>query len=200
MRLAVIGAGCAGLSAAKHGLAAGLDVVVFEQAAQLGGTWVFSPETGINQYGLEEHSSMYKGLHTNLPKEIMGFPDFPIPAQEKSYIPSEDILAFLNLYADQFKVRERIKFLHHVVRVRPLLDDSWEIVVRNLPDDKYETMHFDSVLVCNGHYHTPALPKYDGNKSFLGKQLHSHNYRCPEPFKGKSLFKIISKVHNYYLN
>lgn len=185
MRLAVIGAGVGGLTAAKNGLAAGLDVMVFEQEAQLGGTWVFSSETGKNQYGIDVHSSMYKGLHTNLPKEIMGFPDFPIPAQQKSYIPSEDILAFLNLYADQFKVRERIKFLHHVVRVRPLLDDSWEIIVRNLVEDKYETMHFDCVLVCNGHYHTPAYPKYDGSKEFLGKQLHSHDYRCPEPFKGE---------------
>ena len=185
MRLAVIGAGCAGLSAAKHGLAAGLEVVVFEQEAQLGGIWVFNPETGKNQYGLDIPSSMYKGLHTNLPKEIMGYPDFAIPSQERSYIPSDDILAFLNLYADKFNVREHIKFEHHVVRVTPKLDDSWEIIVRNLPADKYEIFNFDCVLVCNGHYHTPAIPRYEGTKEFLGVQLHSLNYRCPEPFKGE---------------
>ena len=185
MRLAVIGAGVAGLAAAKNGLNFGCEVVVFEQANQIGGTWIFSSEIGKNKYGLDVHTSMYKGLHTNLPKEIMGYPDFPIPQQEKSYIPAEDMLAFLNLYADTFNVREYIKFEHYVLRVRPMNDDSWEVIVRNLPADKYETYIFDAIMICNGHYHTPALPEYKGSELFNGKQLHSHDYRCPEPFQGE---------------
>ncbi|CAO1415183.1 unnamed protein product [Diamesa tonsa] len=190
MRLAVIGAGVAGLAAAKNGLNFGCEVIVFEQADQIGGTWIFSSEIGKNKYGLDVHSSMYKGLHTNLPKEIMGYPDFPIPQQEKSYIPAEDMLAFLNLYADTFNVRECIKFEHHVLRVRPMNDDTWEVIVRNLPADKYETYIFDAILICNGHYHTPALPKYKGSGVFNGKQLHSHDYRCPEPFEGEQVLVI----------
>lgn len=185
LRVAVIGAGVAGLSAARHGLAFGCEVTVFEQQDQIGGTWVFSPEIGKNKYGIDVHTSMYKGLHTNLPKEIMGYPDFPIPKQEKSYIPSKDMLSFLNLYADQNGIRKSIKFEHHVIRVRPLNDDTWEIIVKNLPADKYETYIFDAVFICNGHYHTPAVPKYEGYKNFKGKQLHSHDYKCPNPFAGK---------------
>ena len=39
----------------------------------------------------------------------MGFPDFPISEQDKSYIPAEDVLRFLNAYADHFDVRKYIK-------------------------------------------------------------------------------------------
>lgn len=58
----------------------------------------------------------------------MGYPDFPIPDQEKSYISAQDMLAFLNLYTKAFNVTQHIKFQHYVVRVRPIGDDDkWEV-------------------------------------------------------------------------
>lgn len=121
---------------------------------------------------------------TNLPKEIMGYPDFPIPDQKKSYIPQKDMLTFLELYAQRFNVFECIKFQHYVIRVRPTDDKKWEIIVRDLPNDKYEKYLFDAVIVCNGHYNTPAYPDYPGRQLYKGQQIHSHNYRCADPFKG----------------
>ena len=202
MRLGIIGGGAAGICAIKNGIAAGCEVIAFEQADQIGGTWVFSSETGQNKYGLDVHTSMYKGLHTNLPKEIMGYPDFDYPEQQKSYLPAEEVLDFFNSYADKFNVRECIKFEHHVLRVRPMIDDSWEVIVKNLPADKYETYIFDAILVCNGHYHTPALPKFKGADIFKGKQIHSHEYRSNEPFQGEFILLIDHKIlsFNYALN
>lgn len=60
--VAVIGAGTAGLCAAKHALQNGLDVTLFEQAKQVGGTWVYTDNVGKNEYGLDVHTSMYQGL------------------------------------------------------------------------------------------------------------------------------------------
>lgn len=132
------------------------------------------------------HSSAMVSLvcSTNLPKEIMGYPDFPIPDQKKSYIPQRDMLSFLELYAQRFNVYERIKFQHYVIRVRPRDDKKWEIIIRDLPRDKYETYFFDAVIVCNGHYNTPAFPDYPGRQLYKGQQIHSHNYRCADPFEG----------------
>lgn len=62
MHIAVIGAGTAGLSAAKHSIENGCDVTVFEQAKQVGGTWVYTDKIGKNEYGLDVHTSMYQGL------------------------------------------------------------------------------------------------------------------------------------------
>lgn len=44
-------------------------------------------------------------------------------------------------------------------------------------------------MVCNGHYHTPILPKYEGQDIYKGRQIHSHDYRYPDPFEGKNPVK-----------
>lgn len=62
MRVVVIGAGSAGLAALRQCSAAGVEVVCYDKANQVGGTWVYVPETGIDRYGLPIHSSMYKSL------------------------------------------------------------------------------------------------------------------------------------------
>lgn len=135
---------------------------------------------------------MYQGLSTNLPKEIMGFPDFSIPEKinERSYIPSEDMLKFLNLYAETFEVNKHIKYEHHVIRIRPIKESQWEVIVMDLPQNRLETIIYDSVFICNGHYHTPAFPNYPGYKTFKGKQVHSHDYRSSSPYKNETVLVI----------
>lgn len=72
MKLCVIGAGAAGICAAKNGIEFGCTVTVFEQSENVGGTWVYTDEVATDKNGLDVHSSMYQGLYTNLPKEVMG--------------------------------------------------------------------------------------------------------------------------------
>lgn len=62
LNIAIIGAGASGLTAARHALAYGHDVTVYEQAEELGGVWVYTDETGKDKYGLNVHTAMYKGL------------------------------------------------------------------------------------------------------------------------------------------
>ena len=60
----MIGAGAAGLVAARHltSQPSIFDVSVFEQASFIGGTWVYTENTGTNEHGLPIHSSMYRNL------------------------------------------------------------------------------------------------------------------------------------------
>lgn len=190
MRLCVIGAGAAGLCAIKNGVDFGYEVTAFEQTDEIGGTWVYTDQIGSDKNGLDIHSSMYKGLHTNLPKEIMGYPEEPFPEQANSYIPSEDVLKYYQSYADKHDLRQFIKFEHHVVRVRPLLNDSWEVIVQDMKSKRYENYSFESVLVCNGHYNTPNWPSIKGQASFEGKQLHSKDYRSASQFRGESVLIV----------
>lgn len=62
MNIAVIGAGAAGLCAARHSAEAGNRVTVFEQTDVIGGTWVYTDKIGKDDYGMDIHSSMYQGL------------------------------------------------------------------------------------------------------------------------------------------
>jgi len=64
LRVCVIGAGAAGLTAARHFTSQldVFDVTVFEQACCVGGTWVYSENTGTDERGFPIHSSIYKNL------------------------------------------------------------------------------------------------------------------------------------------
>lgn len=194
MKVCVIGGGgAAGICAIKQCLQNNLDVIGFEQTSNVGGTWVYTDKVGKDENNLPIHSSMYRSLKTNLPKELMCFPDFPFPPQQKSYLPAADVLDYLNSYTDKFGVREKIKFNHHVVRTRPV-NDLWEVLVRNIITDSYESFIFDAILVCTGHFSVPNVPKMEGHKMFKGRQMHSHDYRTPEAFSGESVLVIGGKL------
>lgn len=191
MRIGVIGAGAAGLCAIKHALSFGCEVIAFEQSENIGGTWVYSDAVGKDKYGNDIHSSMFKGVRTNLPKELMLFPDLPFPHQEKSFVNATDVNDYLSLYADKFQLRTHIKFEHRVLRVQPVSDtDMFELIALNFSENKYETHFFDCVLACNGHFSVPSVPNFKGRKLFNGKQMHSHDYRTPQPFAGKQVLVI----------
>lgn len=195
-RVCVIGAGAAGLCAARHLLVEPCvgQVDILEQASQLGGTWVYTEKTGYDDFGLPIHTSMYKSLRTNLPKEIMGFPDFPVPESENSYLPAKDMLAFLQLYADKHHVTKHIMFNSHVQLVIPKNGSNgqelWDITFKDLKTGISETREYDYVFVCNGHYNTPFIPSIPGLKEFQGDIMHSHDYRVPDIFTGKRVLVV----------
>lgn len=62
LNIAIIGAGPSGLFSARHSLARGHQVTVYEQNEEIGGVWAYTNETGINKYGVNIHTAMYKGL------------------------------------------------------------------------------------------------------------------------------------------
>lgn len=62
LNIAVIGAGVSGLCSARHAIAQGFNVTIFEQTEQIGGTWFYTDQVGKDQYGVKIHTSMYQGL------------------------------------------------------------------------------------------------------------------------------------------
>ena len=64
MQVAIIGAGSAGLCCARHlsRFPQKFQIQVFEKAAVVGGTWVYTENTERDEYGLPVHTSMYKNL------------------------------------------------------------------------------------------------------------------------------------------
>ncbi|XP_078048296.1 senecionine N-oxygenase [Augochlora pura] len=193
MKIAVIGAGSAGLAALRHCTSGAFncEVICYEKTEQVGGTWVYREETGVDKYGLPIHTSMYNNLRTNLPKEVMGYPDYPAPDFPESYLTRTQILDFLNSYCDHFKLRQYIRFLHNVELVEPSNGDrKWLIKAKNLQNNSVTNESFDAVMVCNGHYFEPTVPKLKGHDLFQGQQLHSHDYRSPKIFTDKTVLVI----------
>lgn len=57
----------------------------------------------------------------------MGYPDYSYPSEiEQSFVPSAEVLKFLQSYAQHFDLSHYIKLQHEIIRVRPL-DEKWEV-------------------------------------------------------------------------
>src|SRR4051794_9453658 len=110
-RVAVIGAGVSGITAAKALFEEGITPVVFEQGSAIGGVWTFDealPDGG---------SPAYRSLRTNTPKRPTAYSDFPFPEELPDFPTRADMVDYLNAYADHFHVREHIRFATRVVEV-----------------------------------------------------------------------------------
>lgn len=95
VHIAVIGAGTAGLCAAKTAIQSDCEVTVFEQAKQVGGTWVYDDNIGQNEHGLDIHTSMYQGL-----QYVTSF--FLLLSNSKSNAISIDIVQFSQISLNKF--------------------------------------------------------------------------------------------------
>ncbi|XP_020818015.1 senecionine N-oxygenase [Drosophila serrata] len=186
--ICIIGAGTGGLCSARHAVESGFETTVFELSDRIGGTWVYIEATGIVN-GIDVHSSMYKNLRTNLPKEVMGFPDFEIAENEMSYVRSDEMLDFFEQYAEHFKLKQHIRFNSYVVRVVKK-NEKWQVLVKDVVTNKIAFHYFDKIIVANGHYHTPNYIKIPNMERFKGESMHSHDFRTNKIFEGKTVLVI----------
>lgn len=103
-RVAVIGAGNAGLLCIKICLEEGLEPVCFESSNDIGGLWNFreSPQP--------ERTSIYRSLVTNTSKEMTCFSDFPMPDHYPNYVHNTLLLQYYRQYAQHFDLLKHIRF------------------------------------------------------------------------------------------
>ncbi|CAL8126528.1 unnamed protein product [Orchesella dallaii] len=193
-RVCITGAGAAGLIALRHVREdPDLEGCIFEQTNSVGGIWKYVDKTGNDEYGIPIHSTAYKGLRTNLPKEIMGYLDYKFPDSEHSYINHEEVFNYFKTFADSYKLLEDIHFTTRVINIQPNVipeQPEWKVTTENLTTRLTTEHFFDSIIVCNGHYTKPYLPNITNLKSFKGEIFHSRDYRTPNIFLGKRVIVL----------
>lgn len=67
--------------------------------------------------------------------------------------------------------------------IRPLENNRWQLTYIDKPTNEKITKIYDAVMVCNGHYNEPVIPKIPGQEKFEGQIEHSHSFRSPECYK-----------------
>lgn len=117
----------------------------------------------------------------------MEFPDYHHPNDTTPFPDQPHILDFLHSYADYFDLNKHIKFSNLVIRVVPIENDKWELIVRDLVNNIITTNIYDAVFVANGHFFAPKIPQIPGANDFKGKVIHSHDFRTPDAFHGNML-------------
>ncbi|XP_031623997.1 senecionine N-oxygenase-like [Contarinia nasturtii] len=190
LNIVVIGAGPSGLCSAKYSLAHGYKVTIYEQAGQLGGVWNYTEEVGRNQYGINIHSAMHRELRTNLPHQLMAYIDHPFPEGTRSFPSHIEVQKYYQSYAERFDFMKLIKFNHSVIRVLPIENNKWEVIVKDFVNDKFETIMCDAVFVCNGPHAKSHIPEIPGASEFKGRIMHSRDFRTPEKFHDENVLVI----------
>ena len=123
VRVAVIGAGCSGITAVKNLLQAGISqVVCYEQNSDIGGNWIYTAE--------ESHSSVCETTHIISSKTMSQYMDFPMPKDYPDYPSHQQVLAYFRAYAQHFNLYPYIRFNTRVEHIEKLADQKWKKIGR----------------------------------------------------------------------
>ncbi|MFA3840227.1 NAD(P)-binding domain-containing protein [Streptomyces aureus] len=166
----VIGAGQAGLSSAYHLRRAGFeperDFVVLDHSPRPGGAWQFRwPSL---TYG------KVHGMHA--------LPGLELTGADPARPSSEVIAAYFASYEETFDLRVR-----RPVDVRAVREGDGGRLLVETSDGTWSTR---ALINATGTWDRPFWPRYPGQETFLGRQLHTAIYPGPEAFRGQRVIVV----------
>jgi len=169
VRVAVVGAGPSGLAALRALTAAGFDAVAFERGARIGGVWTLE----------RRPTAAYRSLHLITSRERTEFQEFPMPPGTPDY-PSRDAVGeYLESYAAEFGLAERIRLSSPVAQARRA-DGGWDL----------DGERFDVLVAANGHNEEAKWPEPPYPGGFDGEQLHALDYDDAEQFRDRRVVVV----------
>ncbi|MFE3325912.1 NAD(P)-binding domain-containing protein [Streptomyces sp. NPDC059176] len=166
----VIGAGQAGLSGAYHlrraGLRPGADFVVLDHAPRPGGAWQFRwPSL---TYG------KVHGMHA--------LPGMELTGTDGARPSSEVIGGYFASYEETFALQ-----VHRPVHVRAVRGGADERLRVESSEGGYAAR---ALINATGTWDRPFWPRYPGQGTFGGRQLHTADYPGPEEFAGQRVVVV----------
>lgn len=201
LRVGIIGAGPSGMAAlrafesARQKGAEIPEITCFEKQSDWGGQWNSSWRIGLNEHGEAVHSSMYRHLWSNGPKECLEFSDYSFDEHFgkaiSSFPPREVLFDYIKGRLAKSSVRDYVQF-NTVARYTSYNSESEEftVSVEDLATGQTKSHVFDKLIVATGHFSVPNVPEFEGIGSFPGEVLHAHDFRGAERFAGKKLLMI----------
>ncbi|KAL3615580.1 hypothetical protein CASFOL_041241 [Castilleja foliolosa] len=124
----------------------------------------------------------------------MGFSNYPFATRKNpdpaTFPGHEEVLEFLDEFTTDLGLTELIRLESEVVRVERVGPGNDEWVVESRRSQLSSCEVFDAVVVCSGHHTLSRLADFPGMEKWPGKQMHSHNYRVPEPFQDQIVVVI----------
>ena len=164
---AVLGAGVAGLAAARALHARGFDVTVFEARDELGGVW----------------ANNYHSLRVLEPNCVYGYPDWPWPDGTELFPPASQVREYLTSFARHFGIFERIRFGTRITGASPEGSGGWRIEYESEQGARGE--RFDFFVMAPGMFNIPKIPDWPERDRFAGELIHSSQYRDLEQVRDK---------------
>ncbi|KAH7105476.1 hypothetical protein BKA62DRAFT_391123 [Auriculariales sp. MPI-PUGE-AT-0066] len=186
MKIAIVGAGFAGVATGRVLLRLKHEVTIFEAAPDVGGVW--------------SKTRSYPGLSTQSPASTYHFSDMPWPKDTPFCPTGPQVQAYIEVYVRQFGLQERLHLRTEVVSAAQGPDQRWIVITRQTDESGQQLLSasleqdtFDHIVICNGPYSRPHLPKYPGKETFDaggGRFLHSSEFLDVETARGKNILVV----------
>jgi putative flavoprotein involved in K+ transport len=159
----VIGAGPAGLAAAKELTRIGKTVVVIDSASEVGSSW----------------SRHYDRLHLHTARNFSRLPGKRMPRRYGQWVARDDFRQYLKDYSEGLDLR-------FGVTASAVKENNGRWIVAT------DTGDFDvaTVVVATGYNHAPKIPDWPGLTSFSGTVVHSSQYRNPADLGGTNVLIV----------
>jgi len=181
--VAIIGAGPAGLAAAKSLLEDGQVPVLIEQSSGIGGQWnQGTPLSGI-----------WPDMHANSCHVEMSFSDFDYPAGTQMFPTNQEVLAYLTAYTAHFGLEPYLRLNTRVEQISRGPTNSYTVVTTDAAGER-RTEAFSHIIVASGRYNKPRYPDTAGLDQFEGKVQHSFAYRGRHDFRGKRVLVVGNSI------
>ncbi|AMB58776.1 NAD(P)-binding domain-containing protein [Microterricola viridarii] len=171
------------------------EIVCFEKQSDWGGQWNFNWRTGIDAHGEPVHSSMYRNLWSNGPKEALEFAEYTFDEHFgrpiSSYPPRAVLWDYISGRAEQSDVKKHVRFSTAVRWVQYNAEtETFTVTVEDLVARTTESSEFDHVIVGSGHFSFPNVPDFTGIETFPGTLRHAHDFRGAESLADKDVLLI----------
>ena len=163
--IAIIGAGMSGMAMAVKLVRAGYsDVTVLEKAKDVGGTW---------------RENTYPGLTCDVPAHYYVYSFAKNPDWTHAFAPGAEIQRYFKGVAEQFGLRDRIRFDSEVAEAR-WDGERWQITTTN-----GDELSANVLVSAAGVLHHPRTPDIPGLESFKGAAFHSARFDHDVPLEGR---------------
>ncbi|MDV8001668.1 NAD(P)/FAD-dependent oxidoreductase [Rhodococcus sp. IEGM 1408] len=200
-RIAIIGAGPSGMAAlrafdsAQRAGAEIPEIVTYEKQDDWGGQWNFDWRSGTDRYGESVHSSMYRNLWSNGPKEALEFAEYTFDEHFarpiSSYPPRAALWDYIDGRVRKSGLKDEVQFSTAVRWVDYDRDqDNFTVTVENLRSGTTSSSEFDRIIVATGHFSFPNVPEFEGIETFPGSVQHAHDFRGAENLADKRVLLI----------
>ncbi|HUF34003.1 MAG TPA: NAD(P)/FAD-dependent oxidoreductase [Acidimicrobiales bacterium] len=174
-RVAVVGAGMSGLAAAHRLRQAGLDVVVLEKNADVGGTWF---------------ENVYPGCRVDVSNLFYSYSFAQRDDWPEHFSSQQVLLDYFRAVADEAGIRPLIRFGTEVTSIE-LDEATMRWTLQTVDDDgQEEAVIADAVVSAVGQLNRPSLPDIPGVERFEGPAFHSARWDHDIDLEGKRVAVI----------
>lgn len=174
MKIAIIGAGPAGLIAARNAITEGFEVVLFEKLARVGGIW--NPDSGGAYRNARMQNSRWTFHFSSVASEDCD--DFPCVAQVGDYLARMAA-------CDGIMNVARLN-----TTVTGLTRKANEWLVTSQQENEHRQESFDKIIISTGELWQPRSLAVPGIAHFSGSVVTSRGYQHPEEFAGKRVLVV----------